>query len=50
MLKSLRDDDFDVTCYERRSRVGGLWSFSDDPTITSSLQSQYTRYLADVCQ
>jgi cation diffusion facilitator CzcD-associated flavoprotein CzcO len=39
MLKTFRDDGFDVTCYERRTRVGGLWSYSDDPKVTSALKS-----------
>jgi NADPH-dependent glutamate synthase beta subunit-like oxidoreductase len=36
MLKTLREDGFKVTCYERRQRVGGLWAYTDDPSMTSS--------------
>ena len=39
MLKTLREDGFKVTCYERRQRVGGLWAYTDDPSMTSALPS-----------
>ncbi|KAI0129775.1 putative dimethylaniline monooxygenase [Xylariales sp. AK1849] len=39
MLKTLRDDGFKVTCYERRTQVGGLWAYSDDTSMTSALRS-----------
>lgn len=37
MLKVLRDDGFHVTAFERRSRVAGLWSYSENPTYTTAL-------------
>ncbi|KAI0377321.1 putative dimethylaniline monooxygenase [Hypomontagnella monticulosa] len=39
MLKTLREDGFQVTLYERRGQVGGLWAYSDDPTVTTALRS-----------
>lgn len=39
MLKTLREDGFQVTCYERRKQVGGLWAYTDDLTMTSALPS-----------
>ncbi|KAI1373153.1 putative dimethylaniline monooxygenase [Hypoxylon crocopeplum] len=39
MLKTLREDGFKVTLYERRKQVGGLWAYSDDPTMTTALRS-----------
>jgi dimethylaniline monooxygenase (N-oxide forming) len=39
MLKTLREDGFKVTCYERRQRVGGLWAYTDDTSMTSALPS-----------
>lgn len=41
MLKTLRDDGFDVTCYERRRQVGGLWAYTDDKTMTTALRCMY---------
>lgn len=40
MLKTLREDGFKVTCYERRSRVGGLWAYTDDTSMTTALPSR----------
>ncbi|KAF6825918.1 dimethylaniline monooxygenase 2 [Colletotrichum plurivorum] len=37
MLKTLREDGFEATLFERRSRVGGLWSYTDDKTMTTAL-------------
>lgn len=37
MLKTLREDGFTVTLYERRSDVGGLWALTGDTTVTSAL-------------
>lgn len=34
-LKSLREEGFHVTGFERRSEPGGVWSFTYDPSITS---------------
>jgi dimethylaniline monooxygenase (N-oxide forming) len=45
MLKTLRDDGFKVTCYERRSQVGGLWAYTDDTSMTSVLRSEYASCL-----
>lgn len=38
-LKTLREDGYKVTSYERRERVGGLWAYTDDPSMTSALKS-----------
>lgn len=40
MLKTLREDGFKVTCYERRSQVGGLWAYTDDKSMTTALPSE----------
>lgn len=40
MLKTLREDGFKVTCYERRSQVGGLWAWSDKKDVTTALKSR----------
>ena len=37
MLKTLREDGFKVTCYERRQQVGGLWAYTEDTSMTSAL-------------
>lgn len=37
MLKQLRADGFVTTLFERRSRVGGLWAFSEDENHTTAL-------------
>ncbi|KAF2118132.1 putative dimethylaniline monooxygenase [Lophiotrema nucula] len=39
MLKTLREDGFKVTCYERRTQVGGLWAYTPDKTMTTALPS-----------
>ncbi|KLU83012.1 hypothetical protein MAPG_02079, partial [Magnaporthiopsis poae ATCC 64411] len=41
-IKSLQEEGFQVTGFERRSAVGGLWAFSDDPNCTSATTG--TRY------
>ncbi|KAH3909405.1 hypothetical protein HBH56_164240 [Parastagonospora nodorum] len=38
-LKTLREDGFRVTGFERRERVGGLWAYTDDPSMTSALKT-----------
>lgn len=38
MLKTLREDGFQVTCFERRTQVGGLWAYTDDTSMTTSLR------------
>ncbi|KAI0601207.1 flavin-containing monooxygenase 9 [Biscogniauxia sp. FL1348] len=53
MLKTLREDGFRATLYERRNQVGGLWAYSEDPTMTSALRittaniSKYTCGMSD---
>ncbi|KFX97184.1 hypothetical protein O988_04978 [Pseudogymnoascus sp. VKM F-3808] len=42
MLKTLREDGFKVTCYERRAQVGGLWAYTDDKSMTSALPNSAT--------
>ncbi|KAF6818534.1 dimethylaniline monooxygenase 2 [Colletotrichum musicola] len=37
MLKTLREDGLEATLFERRGRVGGLWSYTDDKTMTTAL-------------
>ncbi|KLU83922.1 flavin containing monooxygenase 9 [Magnaporthiopsis poae ATCC 64411] len=37
ILKTLREDGFQVTAFERRLRVAGLWSYSENPTYTTAL-------------
>ncbi|ORX94632.1 hypothetical protein BCR34DRAFT_594369 [Clohesyomyces aquaticus] len=37
MMKTLREDGFHVTCYERRKQVGRLWAYTDDPLMTTAL-------------
>jgi cation diffusion facilitator CzcD-associated flavoprotein CzcO len=41
MLKQLREDGFSVTLFERRSRVGGVWAYSEDKSYTSALPSKF---------
>ena len=41
MLKQLRADGFVTTLFERRSRVGGLWAFSEDENHTTALPSTF---------
>jgi dimethylaniline monooxygenase (N-oxide forming) len=38
-MKTLREDGFKVTGFEQRERVGGLWAYTDDPSMTSALRS-----------
>ncbi|KAF6828366.1 dimethylaniline monooxygenase 2 [Colletotrichum plurivorum] len=48
-LKELREVGFDVTLFERRSDVGGLWTFSDDPSVTSTTawtKSQISKFIS----
>lgn len=37
MLKTLREDGFSVTAFERRSRVGGIWAVADNSSYTTTL-------------
>ncbi|KAK7947131.1 dimethylaniline monooxygenase 2 [Apiospora aurea] len=34
-LKTLREEGFNVIAFERRDRIGGLWSYSGNPAFTS---------------
>ncbi|KAK8073274.1 hypothetical protein PG994_004173 [Apiospora phragmitis] len=34
-LKTLREEGFNAIAFERRDRIGGLWSYSDNPAFTS---------------
>lgn len=46
-LKNFRDEDFEVTLFERRESIGGVWTYSSDKNTTSTLQStisNVTRY------
>ncbi|ROT43043.1 dimethylaniline monooxygenase [Sodiomyces alkalinus F11] len=48
-LKELREVGFDVTVYERRSDVGGIFTVSGDPTVTSATdwtRSQLSKYIS----
>ncbi|KAF9874795.1 dimethylaniline monooxygenase 2 [Colletotrichum karsti] len=50
-LKELREVGFDVTLFERRSDVGGLWTFSDDPSLTSAMpwtKSQISKFISSM--
>lgn len=40
VLKNLKDEGFNVQVFERRSNVGGLWQYSDDPVVTSVVPSE----------
>jgi dimethylaniline monooxygenase (N-oxide forming) len=42
-LKTLREDGYKVTGFERRERVGGLWAYTDNTSMTSALKSQSSR-------
>ena len=35
MMKSLMEKGFQVTTFEERDGPGGIWRFTEDPTITS---------------
>ena len=37
-LKELREVGFDVTLFERRDDVGGVWSWSENRSITTALK------------
>ena len=41
MTKTLKEDGYDVTLYERRSKVGGLWAYSEDTAHTIALPSAF---------
>ena len=37
-LKELRDVGFDVTLFERRADVGGIWAWTEDRSMTTALR------------
>ncbi|POR38259.1 Dimethylaniline monooxygenase [N-oxide-forming] 5 [Tolypocladium paradoxum] len=37
-IKSLREEGFETVGFERRDRVGGVWSYSHDPDYTTVIQ------------
>ncbi|KAI1085355.1 FAD/NAD(P)-binding domain-containing protein [Whalleya microplaca] len=41
-LKTLREEGFNAIAFERRDKVGGLWSFSKDICFTSALNETVT--------
>ncbi|KAI0004849.1 FAD/NAD(P)-binding domain-containing protein [Xylariaceae sp. FL0662B] len=41
-LKNLREEGFNAIAFERRDRVGGLWSFSDNISFTCALDDTVT--------
>ncbi|MCJ1355306.1 MAG: hypothetical protein MMC33_005297 [Icmadophila ericetorum] len=46
-VKNLRDEGFDVTCFEKRNTIGGLWASARETDITSTLPttlSNVTKY------
>ena len=40
MLKTLREDGFKATAFERRDKVGGLWAYSENPKYTTALPGE----------
>lgn len=42
MLKTLREDGFQVTLFERRTEVGGLWAYTEDKGMTTALRCELT--------
>jgi dimethylaniline monooxygenase (N-oxide forming) len=45
-VKSLREEGFEVTAFERRSDVGGVWTFDESPNITSTTEGMYSYILS----
>ena len=41
-LKNLLEEDFDATLFEARDVIGGLWAFSDDPNVMTTLETTVT--------
>jgi dimethylaniline monooxygenase (N-oxide forming) len=41
MLKPLRENVFVLSLFERRSEVGGLWTYTDDIRVTTALPGKY---------
>jgi len=58
MLKTLREFGFDATGFDRRDRVGGLWSYTTDTRYTTALlrtfapvsPSEAREYVTDLCR
>ncbi|KAF4473024.1 flavin containing monooxygenase 9 [Fusarium albosuccineum] len=47
-IKSLLEEGFQVTCFERRPDAGGLWAFSDNPqytSVTKGTRAQLSKFL-----
>ncbi len=40
-LKELRELGFNVTLFERRSEVGGIWAWTDDRSMTTALKETF---------
>jgi hypothetical protein len=49
MLKQLREDGFAAALFERRSRVGGLWAYSEDKQNTTALPSRFCVVVRGFC-
>ncbi|KAM5342098.1 hypothetical protein ACJ41O_015129 [Fusarium nematophilum] len=48
-IKSLREEGFQVTCFERRPDAGGIWAFSDNldyTSVTESTRAQLSKFLS----
>lgn len=43
MLKTLKEDGFSATLYERRSQVGGLWAYTENTAWTTALKCKFHR-------
>ena len=41
-LKNLREEDFSVTVFEKRNSVGGVWAYTDDVNLTTTLPCKAT--------
>lgn len=52
-LKNLREEGFQVTCFESTDRIGGVWQFSKDLNRTTGLLRGLSVYAteksADTC-
>ncbi|KAF4973970.1 hypothetical protein FZEAL_9077 [Fusarium zealandicum] len=47
-IKSLLEEGFQVTCFERRPDAGGIWAFSDNPqytSVTKGTRAQLSKFL-----
>jgi hypothetical protein len=52
-LKELREVGAEVTLFERRDDVGGMWSWTADTSITAALRETQicnSKYYVSVCQ